>query len=55
MNIAMLLEMAAEGGGERIALGDLSYPALLDCARRAAATSLHGFSIPRLLPHMAMR
>jgi len=37
VNIAMLLEMAAEGGGERIALGDLSYPALLDCARRAAA------------------
>jgi acyl-CoA synthetase (AMP-forming)/AMP-acid ligase II len=41
MNLAMLLEMAAEGGDERVALGPaaggLTYAALLDRARRAAA------------------
>ncbi len=33
----MLLEMAGEGGDERLAVGRLSYAALLDRARRAAA------------------
>ncbi|HEY2428505.1 MAG TPA: AMP-binding protein, partial [Acidimicrobiales bacterium] len=41
MNLAMLLEMAAEGGDERVALGPaaggLTYATLLDRARRAAA------------------
>jgi acyl-CoA synthetase (AMP-forming)/AMP-acid ligase II len=36
MNISMLAEMAADGGGDRIAVGDLTYAALLDRARRAA-------------------
>jgi acyl-CoA synthetase (AMP-forming)/AMP-acid ligase II len=37
VNIAMLLEMAGEAGDGRVAVGDLSYPALLDQARRAGA------------------
>ncbi|MHB8466409.1 MAG: class I adenylate-forming enzyme family protein [Acidimicrobiales bacterium] len=36
MNIAMLIEMAADGGGERLAVGELTYDGLLDHARRAA-------------------
>lgn len=36
MNIAMLVEMAAEGGGDRTALGRLTYEGLLDQSRRAA-------------------
>src|SRR4030081_851908 len=41
MNLAMLLEMAADGLGDRIAVGDLkdglSYRTLLDRARRIGA------------------
>lgn len=37
MNIAMLLEMAADGGPDRRAVGELNYPELLERARRAAA------------------
>jgi len=41
MNLAMLLEMAGEGGDDRVALGSLTggltYAQLLDRARRAAA------------------
>jgi acyl-CoA synthetase (AMP-forming)/AMP-acid ligase II len=36
MNIAMLLEMAADGGGDRLAVGGLTYGQLLDRCRRAA-------------------
>ena len=37
MNLAMLVEMAGEGGGDRLAVGRLSYAELLDRVRRAAA------------------
>src|SRR5579862_2949234 len=33
----MLVEMAADGGDDRLAVGALTYPALLDRSRRAAA------------------
>ena len=36
MNLAMLLEMAGEVGDDRLAVGRLSYPGLLDRARRAS-------------------
>jgi fatty-acyl-CoA synthase len=37
MNLAMLVEMAGEGGDDRLAVGRLSYAGLLDRVRRAAA------------------
>jgi len=37
VNLGMLVEMAAEGGDDRSAVGALTYPALLDRSRRAAA------------------
>ena len=37
MNLAMLVEMAGEGGDDRPAVGRLSYAGLLDRVRRAAA------------------
>ena len=43
MNIAMLLEMAADGLGDRLALGTLkegrTFAKLLDDSRRAAAVA----------------
>jgi len=37
MNLAMLVEMAGEGGDDRLAVGRLSYAGLLDRVRRGAA------------------
>jgi acyl-CoA synthetase (AMP-forming)/AMP-acid ligase II len=37
MNLAMLVEMAGEGGDDRLAVGRLTYAGLLDRVRRAAA------------------
>ena len=41
MNIALLLEMAADGAPDRVAVGSLTYAELLDRARRAASW-VHG-------------